>query len=162
MMGVGQSSAEWPFLYLFIADVQQLSGSQAERLFSFYCSTWSCRMAIFFFYRSVLDVQRGSGSQAEWSSLLLSNVDAESVFFCCFCGAVRQIFVLYCYIYVYLLSTNISCLLESSEKIAKKKSRLQVQSTILFRVLVRNEEFSIIFIHTRIKFCTLITCNMFQ
>ena len=35
MMGVGQSSAEWPFLYSFVVDVQGLSGSQAEWLFPF-------------------------------------------------------------------------------------------------------------------------------
>ena len=37
MMDVGQSSAEWPFLYSFIVDVQGLSGSHAEWLFIF-CS----------------------------------------------------------------------------------------------------------------------------
>ena len=71
--------------------------------------------------------------------------------------------MLYCDVYVYLLSTNLFCPLESPEKIAKKrKSRLLVQSPILFRVVVRNEEFSIIFAHAHTKFCALITRNMFQ
>ena len=60
------------------------------------------------------------------------------------------------YIEFYYLLTH--PFLESSAKNRKKGSRLQVQSTILFRVLVRNEEFSILFVHTRVKFCTLSVC----
>ena len=53
MLGVGQSSAEWPSFILFNGDVQWLSVVPAE---------WSSA----FFYRSMFDVQRGLGP-AEWS-----------------------------------------------------------------------------------------------
>ena len=46
---VGQSSAEWPFLYLFIVDVQWLSGSH-DRMAIFSCVQCWCRVSLFCCY----------------------------------------------------------------------------------------------------------------
>ena len=88
-------------------------------------------------------------------------LDAESVSFIITCFFVFSLLLgkyLYCIvvsIFVYYLLTYF-VFLNLQKKIAKKKSRLQVQSIILFRFLVRNEEFSIIYIRICVKFCTLI------
>ena len=149
MMGVGQSSAEWSFLYLFIADVQQLSGSQAERLFSFIVqlgpaewpspfSTVQCltfkggrvvsRMAISFLFNVQRSMSVRQSSQAEWSSLLLSNVDAESVFFVVFvvllgrylCCIVMFMFIYY--LLTYLVSLNLQKRQQKKRKVGYKCS----------------------------------------
>ena len=111
----------------------------------FYCSTWSSRVAISFFYRSVFDVQRGSGNQPNGHFLFvqclafnecppiksgrmvisLYLLDAESVFFFVVSFVVllgRYPCCIITFICV-LFFTNISCFLNLQQKIAKKKGK---------------------------------------
>ena len=100
-------------------------------------------------------------SQFEWPSLLLSNVDAESVFFVVFfCSAVRQIPVLYYHVYTYLLFTNISCFLNLQQN-SKKKRKASHQGRLLFHFAFWYElsNFALVFfIHTCVNLCVLIIC----
>ena len=80
------------------------------------------------------------------------------VFFVLLVGKYLCCIFMFTFIY-YLLTYLVFLNLQQNRK---KESQTQEQFIILFRILVRNEEFSIIFTHTRIKFCTLIPCNMFQ
>ena len=112
MMGVGQSSAEWPFLYSFIVDVQGLSGSQAE---------WS------FPFCSVSNVQWGSANQVRPNGHLSycpMLMPSQSFFFCCFfCSAVKWILVLHLlclYVFCSLLTYLVSWI---SSKNSKKKGK---------------------------------------
>ena len=100
-----------------------------------------------------------SGSHAEWPSLFLFNVDAESVlFFYCFFVLLlgKYLCCIVVFIFIYYLLTYLVFL--NLQKIAKKKVSHKCDLLFYFAFWYGLSNFDIIFIHTRVKFCTLIIC----
>ena len=160
MMGVGQSSAEWLFLYLFSDWCSGAVGRSGRMaifflLFNLVLPNGHLLFLLFSVWRS-----KGAGSQAEWPSLLLSNVDTESVFFVVFfvvlSGRYSCCIVMFICI---LLFTNIPCFLNLQQN--SKKRKVSHKSRLLFHFAFWYElsNFALVFfIHTCVNLCVLIIC----
>ena len=105
---------------------------------------------LFFIFSCPMVMSSGCRAFLPNGHLFYCPIYAESALcFCCpFVLLVGKYFVLLrSYLFITYWHIWFSWIISKNRK---KGSRLQVQSAILFRVLVRNEEFSILFVHTRV------------